>query len=154
MHQRAQLRAVDRLGQHLDGAKRQSDAALGKHRDHDYRNVAQLGVGLERGQNIPAVRLGHQNVERDRVWPHHTRKIERLGAARGMNEAVSGAFQIGRQQVAGGRIVVDDQHRGGMHLARGVDGFDLRLGRGTVRQGDGEGRTLAGLARDGDVAAQ
>ena len=67
MDQRRQPRPVDRLGQDIDGAERKADAAIRSHGDHDHRNVAELGVGLERAQHLPAVGLGHHHVERDRI---------------------------------------------------------------------------------------
>ena len=84
---------------------------------------------------------------------------KRLVAARGMHETIAGAFQAGAQELARRRIVVDDEDRGAdcSHLAAmrgasaGLTGAGASL---CVRQGDGEGRTFAGLAGDRDVAAE
>ena len=73
--------------------------------------------------------------------------------------AITGAFQIGGQQIARRRIVVDDEHRGAVFASatkyagrppvRFAPAFQL-----AIRQSDCEGRTFTGLAGDRDIAAQ
>ena len=113
MHQCRQPRTVDGFGQDIDGTERKADATVRNYSDHDNRNVAEISVGLERAQHLPTVSRRHDHVQRDRIRSHRARQIQSLRPVGGMNQAISGAFQTGGQQVACRRIIVDEQHRGG-----------------------------------------
>ena len=113
MDQRRQPRPVDRLGQDIDGAERKADAAVRNDRDHDHRNVAQIGVGLERAQHLPAVGLGHHDVERDRIRADRARQIQSLVAAARHEPADSrrlSSWRSSSSRAAGSSSTM--QHRG------------------------------------------
>jgi hypothetical protein len=71
-------------------------------------------VRLESAQHIPAVRLGHHDVERNRIWMDLARQAQRLVAARGIDQPIPRAFQTGGEQLARRRIVVNDEYRSGV----------------------------------------
>jgi len=61
--------ALDRLREIVGGAERVAQVLVVDDREHDYRNVRERGIGLERRQDRPPVQPGHHHVERDRVGP-------------------------------------------------------------------------------------
>ena len=129
----------------------------------DDRRLGDLRVRADRVQHRPAVHARHLDVEQDRP------------GLQGAGERQAGAPVIGRahpepfaleealEQVAGGRVVVDEQHHVvqvrlavGDLLDAGGDAFRLHLllvGVDLGGQADREGRALAEGALDADRAA-
>ena len=159
MHQCRQPRTVDGFGQDIDGTERKADAALRRDRDHDHRNVAEVGVGLERRSAPPSRQvvgiMTSSVIASGRIVRARFRASVAVG---GMNQAISGAFQTGGQAA---RVPPDHRRRSApwWHCSHRLDvrrlrRRDLRRRFSLVRQSDRECRTFTGLARNRDIAAQ
>ena len=67
------------------------------------------GILLQRSQHRPAVEIGHDDVEDDRVRPLLLGKAQSLLAARRLDDAIAfGGERLG-ERLAHRRFVVDDQ---------------------------------------------
>ena len=104
-----QLLAVDRLGEIARRAERHAAAVLIQDRHHDDRNLGELGVLPQRGQDRPAVEIGHHHVERNCDRPQFLGELQSLQPARGGHDGKSFGLEMIRNQFARGGIVVDDE---------------------------------------------
>ena len=144
---------VERLGQVLRGAQGIAEVPVVHQGQHDDGNLREVGICLERRQHGPPVESRHDHVKGDRVRAQLLRQAEPfLPAGRhGHAEAFLGEKAL--DQIADGRVVVDDEH-----CFRAVGRCDrerrlwpsLRHGGRNVH---GEGASAAGLALHRDVAA-
>ena len=113
---RAQQRRIERLRQVILGAE--LDAAhhalhLADRRDHDHRQMPQLGIGLQVLEHLVPVHLGHHDVEQHQVEFLRPQQFQRLPAVIGRREIrVALALQPARERVAIVLVVVDDEQRG------------------------------------------
>ena len=74
--------------------------------------MAQVRVGADALEHLVAVELGHQHVEQDdveRLAPHG---LPARAAVVGGHDLVALALQVGGQQPAVDRVVVDDEQPG------------------------------------------
>ena len=159
--QRDQPLAVDRLGQVLGGAEGVAAAAVVLDGHEHHRYVGEQRIALDRRQDRPAVEVGHVDVQRDRRRMQLPRQLEPLAApGRGANRETL-ALEIAAHHVADGLIVVDDEDQRALHRRlrsplgpHAAQQRPARLrGLDPRGQADGEGRALAELALDGDIAA-
>jgi hypothetical protein len=102
--------AVDRLGEIAGCAKGNAPAVLIHDRDHDDRNVGQLGVLPQSRQHRPAVEVGHDHIERNRGRPQFPGKLEPLHPALRSHDGKSFGLEVIRNELARGSIVVDDEN--------------------------------------------
>ena len=105
-----QAAAVHRLGGVIGGAQREAPLAVVHHRQHDDRDVAQVGVGFQRREHAPAVHVGHHHVQRDGRRLQLSRQPQPLLATCGGADAKTLLSQKALHQVALPRVVIDDQH--------------------------------------------
>src|SRR5262249_34693472 len=138
---------------------READLAIVKDGEHDDRDGGEVRIGLEPGEDGPAVDTRHQYIERNQGWLELAGEPQPLFARGGSDDAESVTGQGSLEQVSGSRIVVDDEHewrpvrsegRGGSgaRLADSVTRDSHLMTRDDRREGHGEGRALAGGALD------
>ena len=96
---RADLDAADDALELVDG------------RDHDHRQVLQLGIGLEPLEHGDAVELWHDDVEQDDVRRLLAAALQRLAAVRGRLDPMPLLLEQADEQLAIEGIVVDDEDR-------------------------------------------
>src|SRR5579883_129934 len=129
----------------LDGVRRQ------------HHDGGALARGADALRHLPAVHVGHRDIEQDQVRPQPRDERQALAPARRGRDVEAERSEQLADEIALHLVVVDDQHG----LRRPViAAHPLLHGRGDARTGDGrqqeldrEQRALAGLARDRDVAA-
>jgi hypothetical protein len=63
-----ELATVNRFDQLVCGAKSVAAGLLIHDREHDDRNLGQLGVALQRSEHPPAVQLWHYHIQNDGFW--------------------------------------------------------------------------------------
>ena len=139
------------------------EAELVDHAGDDHRGLGDLGIGADRVQHRPAVHARHLDVEQDRPGLQRPGQGQPGPPVIGGAHAKSLAFEEALEQVAGGGVVVDEQHHVvQMRLAvgdlvdAGGDALSLHLllvGVDLRRQADREGRARAEGALDPDRAA-
>src|SRR5438477_9482273 len=83
--------------------------------DHDDGNGAGLGVLLEATADLPAVQLGHHDVEQDEVGARLVRLPDGLGASGGDDDVVTFLAEVVAEELRDVALVLDDEHAtGGM----------------------------------------
>ena len=156
--QRREPRAVDRLGHELGGAEREAQPRSDSIVTMTTGMSHELAVGLERAQHRPAVHPRHHDVERDRrrAAPRAPARAPRRRRGRGRRGSPALADARSSSSCAAGSSSTTSTV-----VALPMSPRDTRRpataclrGLGLVRQDDREGRALAGLACDRDVAAQ
>ena len=105
-----QALAFDRLDQVAGGAERHAAPLLVGDGDHDHRRVGELGVLPQRRQHRPAVEVGHHHVERDRDRPQLLGNLDPFETAARGRDRKAFRFEMIVDQVARGRVVVDDEN--------------------------------------------
>ena len=88
---------------------RNDPATVVQDADDDDRDVREVGVGLEGGQDGPAVHPGHQHVQGDRDRPALAGEPQALLAGGGGDDVEAFGLEVAAEQVASGRVVVDHQ---------------------------------------------
>ena len=102
--------AVDRLAQITGRAKCDAASLLIDDCDHDDRDVGELGILPQRGQDRPAVEVRHHDIERDHGRPQLLGKLEPLNAARCSHNGKAFCLEMIRYQLARDRIIVNDKN--------------------------------------------
>ena len=69
------------------------------------------GIGLQRGQNRPAIHIRHQHIESDGIGMLGLSEPQSLLSICGGDHVQAFPVQKALHQVAHRRVVVDDEHR-------------------------------------------
>src|SRR5207245_2284868 len=128
-----QLLRRHRLDEIVERAERDAQLGVVDHAHDDDWDVAGGCVSLESREHLPAVEVGKKDVERDRGRFARDRFGQGLAAGAGDVGAEAGSFELPRQQLGGGGIVLDHQDEGTRRVgsatveSRNVTALETRL---------------------------
>ena len=105
--------AIDGFSQILGGSQRITHFGIGNDRDHDDRDVAQLGIRLQLAKHGPAVLARHHHVEGDEQRPDLPREAQSRFAVCRTDDPIAIPAQGTFEQRARVVVVIDDQYRAG-----------------------------------------
>ena len=158
-----QFALVDRLGQVVRHAQREVFLAVAGHgvgRQRDHRQVFPARLGAQALDRFLAVHDRHVDVEQDDVEFMLGDEVQRFLAVGRLGDVAALRREEQLDDLAVDGVVVGQQHAQAAQAALGRLGDALGRGgrgaggRGFLRaEGEAEGRALAGIAGDGDVAA-
>ncbi|OPZ09388.1 MAG: hypothetical protein BWZ10_02561 [candidate division BRC1 bacterium ADurb.BinA364] len=112
-HSSQENRKVDRLGDIVVGPQIQRlDHALGvvQSGDHDHGNGFGFGIGAQRCKEIQAARIGHRQVQQQKVERAFLDFALGFPRAGGQRDVVAFVSQAPRQHLRVDRLVIDNQH--------------------------------------------
>jgi hypothetical protein len=112
--------AVDRLAQIAGRAKRNAASVLIDDCDHDDRDVGELRILPQRGQDRPPVEVRHHDIERDHGRPQLFGKLEPLHTPRRSHDGKAFCLEMIRYQLARGRIIVNNKNAIGAHRTSAI----------------------------------
>src|SRR5207253_8784281 len=95
---RQKLRSANRLHEIVSRAEGIALATLVDHGDDHHRDPGDAGIGLRRGEEIPAVDSRQKHVEGDGEGLDPASKLERLLSARRYHYLIAGLAQITREE--------------------------------------------------------
>ena len=110
LQNRGEPLTIDGLGQVVCRPERESGILVVDNRQHNYRNVGQLSLGLERGEHGPAVHPWHDHIQDDRVRMQLSGEPQPFLSVASALDAKAFLAEEALQQVARCRIVVNHQH--------------------------------------------
>ena len=114
-HARQELLATEGLGHIVVRSRLQAAhlLQLGRPRgQHDHGNVAHVSNALER---LPAVELGHRDVEEDEIWRRRVERTQALPAVGTLQDLVARPLEELANEATDIGVVVDDEHASSLH---------------------------------------
>ena len=113
LHPGGQLQGAEGLGHVVVGPPAQADdlgLLVVNGREHDHRYIAGLVVRLELHEHLPAVHLGHHDVEDNEVGIGLRDHVQALLSVRGQEDLVVIQLEVELDHVGDGRIVLDEEY--------------------------------------------
>src|SRR5581483_833141 len=119
LNEHRQTVTIHRLDQVVGCTEIKSHCLVIDHRDHNDRNLCELGIGLQLAQDAPAIALRHNHIQSDDQGTHFAGPAQTLFSSRSGDNTESAFGEKTRHEVADSRIIINHENRIELRLMLG-----------------------------------